>query len=84
MGRYPFRKKNRQKKLKKRYHPGRNKHHLVPRSRGGNNTEQNLLLLDVHKHDLWHRLWGNRTIEEILALLSRMARMKRHQHTLAA
>jgi hypothetical protein len=54
----------------------RNRHHLVPRSRGGSDEERNQLVMDVHKHELWHQLWGNRTIDEVLTLLTRMLRAK--------
>lgn len=82
MGRYPIRKANRHNKLAHRKHlTGRNRHHLIPRSRGGTNSDRNMLLIDIEKHELWHRLWGTRTIEEILALLSRMARMKKRRQS---
>lgn len=82
MGSYPIRKANRFNKLAHRKHlSGRNRHHLIPRSRGGTNSDRNMLLMDIEKHELWHQLWGTRTIEEILALLSRMATMKKHQTT---
>ena len=49
--------------LRQKHLAGRNRHHLVPRSRGGNDTINNLLLIDIEKHELWHALWGNRTAE---------------------
>lgn len=83
-----WRKRRRAKVVKRllasnRY-PGRNKHHLIPRSLGGPDAKSNMLLIDVHKHELWHQLWGNRTIDEVLDLLTRMARAKRRQARWAA
>lgn len=61
-------------------HKRRNKHHMTPRSRRGErfygDSDVNLLLIDIERHEKWHKLWGNRTIEEVLALLTRLARMK--------
>lgn len=54
-------------------------HHLTPRSRGGGNYRQNLLLINIEKHEFWHKMWGNRTVEEVLSLLSRAVRAKRNQ-----
>ena len=70
-----WRKPNRRKKLDKR-----DRHHLRPKSRGGNNHPSNLLLIDKHKHELWHQLWGTRTLDEVLNLLTRMARMKGYRY----
>lgn len=78
-----YRKRNRWRKRKKHL-ANRNLHHLVPRSRGGANDRQNLLLIDMDRHEAWHKLWGNRTIEEVLRLLTRVAEAKRHQSRWAA
>jgi hypothetical protein len=66
-----------------RKHPraGRNLHHLTPRSRGGKNTDDNLLLIDVEKHEYWHKIFGLKTLEETIALLIRLSKMKgRHKN----
>lgn len=76
-----LRKRNRIYRKHKKHYPGRNRHHLIPKSRGGKNDDQNMLLIDIRKHELWHQLWGTRTISEILSLLTRMEQMKRHQST---
>ena len=62
-----------------KHHAGRNRHHLIPRSRGGDSSCNNLLLINIEKHELWHQLWGNRTAEEILDLLERVVRAKHRQ-----
>ena len=70
-----WRKINRMRR-KKRKHPGRNLHHMRPRSAGGDNSEANLLLIDVEKHELLHKIFGNKTWEEIIQLMIRVSRMK--------
>jgi len=67
------------RRKRNRLRNGKTKHHLVPKCRFGKDEKQNLLILTPKKHELWHKLWGNRTIEEVLALLSRMARAKKNQ-----
>ena len=54
------------------------KHHLIPRSVGGSNDDWNLLRLnwDEH-HEYWHKLFGNRTIFEVIVLLKRLIKMKK-------
>ena len=71
-----YRKRNRKARMARRHKKGYNYHHLTPASRNGGNVRQNLLFIKVDRHDLWHRLWGNRTLEEVIALLQRVARMK--------
>lgn len=69
-----------QRRQKRPHRKGRNLHHLVPRSRNGRNHISNLLLIDIERHEHWHKMFGNMTIDEVLSLLTRMARMKsRHQ-----
>lgn len=57
--------------------PGQNRHHLTPRSRKGDDSRQNLLIIDVTRHDAWHKLFKNQTLEEVIGLLMRLKRMKR-------
>lgn len=57
----------------------RNRHHMVPRSRGGGGHRQNLLYIDGNIHNNLHRVFGNRTLDEIIALLIRIKRAKAHQ-----
>jgi hypothetical protein len=75
------RKKNRHHHLRNRHNNlGRRtltKHHLIPKSRGGNKSEENLLQMWSDKHHLWHELWGNRTIDEIIVLLQKIKSMKK-------
>ena len=48
------------------------KHHLTPKSRKGNAEEANILMLWRENHNAWHVLFGNRTLEEIIAVLCRI------------
>jgi hypothetical protein len=71
--------KSRKKRNKRRRR--RNWHHLSPRSLGRYAPFQgeglaNKLLIDVEKHALIHKIFGNRTWEEIIAVMQRVARMK--------
>lgn len=81
-----WRKRNRrqkQAKLKKRR--WLTSHHLLPKCRGGKGGKENLLQLHWPKHEAWHRLFGLRTPEEVIAVLQRMCRMKgRTKHKFAA
>lgn len=66
------------KKMKKRRR-WRNRHHLRPRSRRGGNNCQNLLYIDGRVHQMWHLVFKNRTLDEVIALLIRVKRAKEHQ-----
>jgi hypothetical protein len=57
-------------------YPGRNRHHILPESRGGDGERQNLILLKTYRHRAWHRLFGTRTLEEAITLLLRVHRAK--------
>lgn len=72
-----FRKPNRWSR-KKRY-AGRNRHHLLPRSRGGPNSNDNLLLIKIDRHEAWHKLFGLKDLDEAIALLERVKQWKQHQ-----
>lgn len=62
------------RKLGKKY---RNHHHLIPKSRGGSSQPQNLLLLWNSKHEMWHQIFGNLTLTEIINLLIEVEKRKR-------
>jgi hypothetical protein len=51
---------------------GRNKHHMTPRKRGGDNEAANILLLSAFRHMAWHILFGQKTLEEVIRLLQRV------------
>jgi hypothetical protein len=58
----------------------RNRHHIKPKSRGGQKIESNLLLMDIKKHNAWHLLFGNMTLNEIILFLTRIRDAKRNQY----
>lgn len=54
-----------------------NRHHLRPKSRGGDALESNLLVMDMERHNAWHFLFKNMTLDEIINLLSRIREVKK-------
>ena len=50
-----------------------NRHHLSP---GGESGRGNILVMDALSHVLWHKLFGNKTLEQVIDLLQRMKKMK--------
>lgn len=64
------------KKHHRKHRRDRNYHHLRPRSRGGSNMDSNLLLIKIERHRMLHLIFGNRTLEEIIAVLIRLQRAK--------
>ena len=67
--------------MKRPRHRNRNYHHLTPRCRKHapyhGDRENNVVLFDITRHCAWHMVFGNRTLEEVIDLLQRLARMKR-------
>ncbi len=49
---------------------GMDKHHRLPRSKGGNGTADNISVVPIHEHRAWHRLFGNKTPQEIARIIS--------------
>jgi hypothetical protein len=76
LNRRSTRKRRKFYKQESRRYPGRHFHHLLPRSRGGEKTTDNLLLIHVDRHQKWHSLFGNRSLEEVISLLVRVHRAK--------
>ena len=46
------------------------KHHIIPRSRGGNCDKENVQVVVDFYHDLYHRLFKNKTPNEIVEYLN--------------
>ena len=67
------------KAYRKKRHHGRDRHHNVARQRGGGHNVQNLILLDKERHMLLHKIFGNRTIREIINVLRRLDSAKGNQ-----
>lgn len=62
---------------KARRYDYKTRHHMTPKSRKkGWDTPDNLLVLWWSKHEAWHKLFGNRTIEEVRDILDRIIRAK--------
>ena len=57
----------------------KDKHHLKPKSRGGQSISSNLLELDAYRHDAIHLLFGDKTLDEIIELLMRLKHIKESQ-----
>ena len=72
-----FRKRNRNREWRVKERVSRQKHHLIPRNRGGSSSPNNLFLIWNERHDIWHHLFGNATIDEAIAILYRIKRAKR-------
>ena len=47
-------------------------HHLTAKSRGGKRNPQNIILFDMSRHNAWHFLFGNMTLDEIIATLKKL------------
>ena len=62
-----------EKSFSKKKGMGRNYHHLTPRCRrtGPHHGEgwRNLLLMRINRHVAWHKLFGIRTLEEVIHAL---------------
>lgn len=67
------------KKTKRKKMRRRNNHHLIAKSRGGSDAMFNLLRLWDYKHEMWHKIFGNHTLPEIIRLLERVYSIKARQ-----
>lgn len=61
------------------------RHHLTPKCRARGQRKQVLdphaiLMLARDKHDMWHRLFKNNTLEEIIVILQRVLKIKRKKY----
>lgn len=54
-----------------------NKHHIIPKSRGGKMKQT--IRLDIMKHNAWHFLFANKTFTEVAELLLRADRAAKHK-----
>lgn len=72
-----LRKRNRLAKIDKRL--SMNRHHLVNKCKGGGNQNWNIAILDIERHQYWHKVFGNLSLEEAIELLIRYKRIKDYQ-----
>ena len=56
-----------------------NRHHDLAKCRNGCGGIQNLIIMDVRRHQAFHLLFGVRTFEESARLLLRVSRAKHNQ-----
>ena len=49
----------------------KNRHHIIPRSRGGKDVPDNTIRVNAKKHNLYHQLFGNMLPYEIVDYLNR-------------
>lgn len=52
----------------KNYHA--RKHHIVPRSRGGEDEELNIMEVDEKRHSLWHQIFYNLKPDEVIIFIN--------------
>ena len=50
----------------------KNRHHRLPKSRGGSGHPENISLVDPERHFLWHALFLNMNAEEIVEEINRV------------
>lgn len=53
-----------------------NRHHIKNKCRGGRTTKENLLWMDIERHNAFHFLFKNMSFREVAALLIRCSEMK--------
>ena len=57
-----------------------NEHHIIfPKSRGGTTDPKNLITFDINRHNAWHLLFSNMTLEEVIELLERVRDCQRNR-----
>jgi len=47
----------------------KNRHHIIPSSRGGKGHKQNIVIVDIEQHKDYHKLFRNLTPDEIIKYL---------------
>lgn len=52
-----------------------NRHHIKNKCKGGG-TYNNILRMDMSRHNAWHFLFGNLSFREVAALLIRVCEIK--------
>lgn len=56
----------------------KDRHHITAKQFGGKKTIENLLLMDRHRHNAYHLLFGNMSFYQVIILLLRVLRLKNH------
>lgn len=64
----------------RRHLNGRNWHHLTPQFRKGvsyhGGGSRNLMLIRISRHEVWHKIFGLMTLEEVIEFLERCRELK--------
>jgi hypothetical protein len=55
---------------------GLNRHHWTNKINGGKSNKRNVSWLKVERHRAWHYIFKNKSLEEVIALLTRLKKMK--------
>lgn len=67
--------RERKKREKKREEDQMSLHHILPKSRNGKDIPTNLLRMWFYeKHEPYHKLFGDRTLDEAIEFLQRVSR----------
>jgi len=56
-----------------------NRHHLVNKCNGGTMSINNILWIYINRHHVWHELFKNLDLEQVIELLIRVKRAKDNQ-----
>jgi hypothetical protein len=53
---------------------------MKPKSKGGDARSSNMLYIDIDKHNLIHKIFGNKTWYEIIIFMLRIAKAKHYEN----
>jgi hypothetical protein len=56
-----------------------NRHHLINKCQGGTWDLHNILWIYINKHQVWHSLFKNLDLDQVIALLQRVKLAKENQ-----
>ena len=56
-----------------------NRHHLTNLCEKGTSTRENILIIDIDKHKIWHTLFHNLDLDGVIELLLRLQHAKESQ-----
>jgi 16S rRNA U516 pseudouridylate synthase RsuA-like enzyme len=67
-------------KVPRNGHPmNHNRHHMLNKCNGGTWDTENILWLDIERHEWWHKIFRNLSHREVIELLIRTYKMKHHE-----
>ena len=56
-----------------------NRHHLTNKCMGGKGNIENILWIYINRHEVWHTLFKNLDLDQVIALLIRVKSAKENQ-----